>query len=296
MAEYMNHFVSKGVQNRTNSNIMTWWMTNFNMPVPDITDATAWTEGYGPVTYDSAGTSFDLSSFSPGFEVALFSTIWHWEDPTNGTGTLHQRWLYPDGSTMYDCLNGFSVPINTPVGGWTEYWYSCNQGIAGWEINASGNYEVESWSTGDGALASTKTTITLSNVPSTSQLGTSKAGYIWIEGNDLCFINANEWKHTIIGTDLGYVDSNKTGYMWIDNLDDLHWIGGNGNKYRVPWKIQQFASTFSNGPTGETYAGTDKEGYMWVDNEFGYTHLSYIGHNGYKFLVGAGHYPYQVAY
>ena len=39
-------------------------------------------------------------------------------------------------------------------------------------------------------------------------------------------------------------------------------------------------------------AGTDKAGCIWVDNEFGLSHLAYIGTDGYKYLAGAGNYPY----
>ena len=83
------------------------------------------------------------------------------------------------------------------------------------------------------------------------------------------------------------------GYFFCHNTNGLCWIGGNGHLYEQPWGIKQFASTFSNGATGATYAGTTNGGKIWVDNEFGDTHIAFINpSDGYKYLVGAGNYPY----
>jgi hypothetical protein len=290
---YMYHHVAKGVdQDGGSNNIMTWWKTNFNMPVPNLWDG-SWGEGRGPFTYNGEGTSFDLSGFYPGYEVVAFFCGWHWDGPVSGTAYLYSQWRDENNNLMFTCANGLAVGLNIQQDYWYEYMYACNQGVAGWEIDVAGNYRVRSWSTGAGAMSQQDTIISFSNVPSTTQLSSTKIGYIWVEGNNLCFINANRWKHSMAGDNQGYVDTNKKGYMWIDNDNYLHWIGNDGNNYRVRWRIQQFASTWSNGPTGPTYAGTDKKGYTWVDSEFGDTHIAYIGANGYKFLMGAGEYPYQ---
>lgn len=298
MANRMIHRVAKGVQNRNNSNIMSWWKTNFNMPVPDVSDNIVWVQDYGPCTYYNEATSFDLTGFFPGWEVVAYFTIWHWDGPCSGTANLTSSWRDTDGSLMFVCANGINYDIDLGSGDWTEYWGGCNTGVAGWEIDVAGNYKVRSEATGAGgvAIAQKETTIAFSNVPSTTQLGSDKPGYIWVEGNNLCFICANRWKHIIIGDQISYVDTAKAGYMWIDTNNTLKWIGANGYKYGVKWRIKQFASTWSNGASGEVFAGTAKKGMIWVDNEFGWTHLSYIGNDGYKYLVGSGNSPYTAPY
>jgi hypothetical protein len=145
-------------------------------------------------------------------------------------------------------------------------------------------------------IAQKETTITFTNVPSTTQLPAGKEGYVWVEGNNLCYICSNRWKHTIVGADISSLPGvSKAGYLWLDN-NALHWVGANGHDYAVPWNIKQFASTWSGGASGPTYAGTAKYGYFWVDDEFGETHLALITSDGYKRLVGSGHYPYQPPY
>ena len=293
MSNHMYHRVAKGIhQDGGNNNIMTWWKTNFNMPVPEIWNGN-WVPDRGPFTYNGQATSFDLSGLVAGFELVVFCAGFHWEGPLSGTAYVYSEWRDENNNLLFTCADGIPIDLDIDSGYWYEYMRACNIGIAGWEVDTSGNYKVRSWSTGTGAMETMETTITFSNVPSTSQMSTSKRGYIWVEGNNLHFINNNRWEHSITGEDQGYVDTAKAGYIWIDTDNYLHWIGNDGHDYKGKWRIKQFASTFSNGPTGEVFAGTSKKGYIWVDNEFGGTHLSYIGNDGYKYLFGSGNYPYQ---
>lgn len=295
---YMYHKVCQGIdQDGGSNNIMTWWKTNFNMPVPEIWNGN-WVEGRGPFTYNGLGTSFNLSGFYPGWELVAFFCGWHWDGPLYGTAYMYSQWRDENNNLMFTCANGNSISLNLDSGYWQEYMYGCNQGVAGWEVDVVGNYRVRSWSTGTGAMGQQDTIITFSNVPSTSQLPTSTKGYIWVEGNNLCFVNANKWKHIMIGNQESYVDTAKKGYIWIDSGTGytLKWIGNDGYRYRCKWNIKQFASTWSNGPTGPTFAGTSKKGYIWIDDEFGWTHLGYIASDGYKYLTGSGNYPYQAPY
>ena len=299
MSNYMTHNVAKGVRNLNNGNVMTWWKTNFNMPVPYLFDWSGNQEG-GPLSYYGKATSFDLSGFNPGWELVGFFCIWHWDGPISGAAYLSSKWRDRYGSTMFYCANSAYLYLNVASGYWSEYMYGCNQGVAGWEIDSSGNYSVQSWSTGAGSISTKTTTITFSNVPSTSSSG-GESGHIWIEGNDLCYIDAinndsSTWKQTMVGVKGSYKDVAKAGALWIGTNNYLHWIGNDGYEYLAEWRIQQYASTWSNGPTNEQHPGTSYKGYMWVDNEFGQTHLAYIGYNGYKFLAGSGQYPYWAPY
>jgi hypothetical protein len=114
---------------------------------------------------------------------------------------------------------------------------------------------------------------------------------MWVDGNYLAFINYNQWQHRILGTDLGYVGA-EPGHIWMDNLSDIHWISASGHDMRAPWKIKQFASYFYNSATSAVFAGLDKAGIMWMDGEYGRTHVAYIGKDGWKYIFGAGDYPY----
>lgn len=80
------------------------------------------------------------------------------------------------------------------------------------------------------------------------------------------------------------------GYFWIQGIY-LYWIDQYGGKRRAKWALEQFQSNFSNGApysvSGET------AGYLYVDTQFGWTHIGYIGSNGRKYLAGDGNYPYD---
>ena len=82
------------------------------------------------------------------------------------------------------------------------------------------------------------------------------------------------------------------GSIWVDNSNYLHWLNSSGVDYRAKWRINQFESSFENGAGFNPNPGSSYAGALWVDNEFGWTHLAYIGADGSKYLVGSGDYPY----
>ena len=126
-------------------------------------------------------------------------------------------------------------------------------------------------------------------VPSTNRCSSTIRGSIWVEGNDLHFINANGWEHWMIGD---YQGTGATpGAIWIDNSHYLHWANSGGCHYRAKWRICQFCSTFSNGPGPNPSPGSAYKGALWADTEFGWTHLAYIGCDGNKYITGAGRDP-----
>jgi len=268
------------------------------MPVPNLyDDISPWTQYNGPFTYYGNMTSYNLSTQKPGYETACLTSIWTFEN-TGASDVdidcyLQCKWLDPDDTALVTSQN-YHLMRRVNAGSWIEDIININIGIAGWEIDDDGTFSVLSTTTGD-YTNSKSTDITFSNVPDTSQFGTNIRGHVWVEGNGLCYLNANGWKHSILGT---YVSTSpgttKAGHIWVDTNNDLHWVGGNGWDYKAYWKVKQFASTFSNGPTGATYAGTSNAGYIWIDNEFGWTHVAYIGYDGYKYLTGGGDDPYQL--
>lgn len=300
---------AKSVVNRADSSLkMTWWKTNFNMPTPGIySDLSDILRFVGPFTYtDGIGTtSYDLSGFSPGYEIVGLTSIWDWEN-TGGSSESVSTNLFnklkdtDNSTTIFQGLNGFNVSFTLGAGEWYEYFYTITTGIDIDEIDVAGTYYYNTSGTGTNPISETNTGITFSNVPdvSTLTLDASKRGFMWVEGNNLCYVNAGGdsgggWKHTMVGTDISSTPgTSKAGHIWIDTSNNLHWVGANGHDYSAAWAVQQFASTFSNSSTSAVNAGTSKAGFIWVDNQFGQTHLAYIGYDGYKWLTGAGDNPY----
>jgi hypothetical protein len=297
MIAVVSNYVSKGVQNYNDTTKkMTWFKTNFNMPVEDYMAANspftryqgAWNFIGGPTT------SFDLSGFVPGYEICVGNSIYDFENdsasPVNINTTATIGWYSPSLSPLFTSSSNLSYS-SLPSGYYIEFWLAANTGCAGWEVNSNDTYHYRASASGSPSIPVVDISVAMSNVPSTTQLGSTKPGHIWVEGNDLCYINANQWKHTIVGATIGNPGADP-GYIWIDSSNLLHWIGSDGQDYVNTFFVKQFASFFSGGATGTVFAGTSKAGYLWVDSEFGDTHLAYIGYDGYKYLTGSGDSPY----
>lgn len=299
--------ISKGVTNIENNALkMTWFKTNFNMPVPNYfydTGASDWVRTQGCWTYNTETTNYDLSGFVPGYEICNGATIFDFDNTGSGTPynvdtDLYCRWTDPSLNTLYWNANPYHFTYTVPAWDWYNYAIVGNIGCAGWEITSNDTYHFRASAVGDPTIAVSDTSVTITNCPSTARLGAGKEGYIWVEGNNLCYITGGvsgdpyEWKHTMVGVDQGDTGStNNKGYIWL-NGTLLEWVGSDGHKYSAAWAVQQFASIYSNGATGSVDAGVGNYGYLWVDNLFGGTHMAYIGSDGYKWLTGAGDNPY----
>ena len=300
IASITNH-ISKGVQNYNDtSKKMTWFKTNFNMPVEDyMADNNPFTRYVGCWNYLTETTSYDLTGFVPGYEICNGCAIFDFENNSGSPYTIDTyatvKWVDHDNSTvMFYIWNNFHLYYaNLPAGHYIEWWAGGNTGCASWEIHSNDTYYFKTSASGTPNIAEVSTPITITNCPSTTQLAAGTQGHIWIEGNDLCYVNADRWKHCIVGVDNGAGPGvSKAGYMWLEH-NVLHWVGADGHDYFIPWTVKQFASFYGNGPTGEENAGVGKYGMIWVDGEFGGTHLAYIASDGYKYLIGAGDNPYS---
>ena len=264
---------------------MTWWRTNFNMPVP-----MTWTSG--SMSYGSTATSFDLSGFVPGLEICV--GILHnisADVASPGTVYVHTGWYNPSGTEIFSIFDS-SFYASSP-GTWSyssDSIAAANIGVCSWEIGSSGNYSIRTYITGACTHTET-TTIAFNNVPDVTQLGTSARGMVWVDGNYLALVNYHQWQHRILGMDVSNPGAS-SGHFWMDSNSDLYFISSDGHKRCTPWKIKQFKSEWSNSATESKYAGTDKAGTIWMDAAYGYTHIGYIGYDGYKYLAGAGDYPY----
>ena len=175
MVTSITRTVSKSITNDNSGIKFTFWKTNFNMPVGNVFgDLTNWNQFDPPVTLGGAATSFSLSGFSPGFETVLFTALYDWTNDSGSPVTIHEylysKWVDTDNSTtLVTGANGiYHAPTIAASGGWAEYIYSVNIGVAGWEIDANGTYYVKAHTTGDYAISEVSTSITFSNVPSTA--------------------------------------------------------------------------------------------------------------------------------
>jgi len=278
---------------------MTFWNTNFNMPVPCLFDGCSNPNtGFMDARYCDMGfSSFGLQDMSAGYEVALADGLFHWEteggECLNGIVRLDLDWYRGafcyDGSRQQVCIN---------LGEFYQTWWErmFNTGIAGWEICCNGTYctkaQAVNVSGDDLSIGECNVCLDFGCIPSVSQCNSNLRGSIWVEGNNLHFINANCWEHSMAGDNQGGAGASTQGHMWIDNSHYLHWVGADCNDYRAKWRICQFCSTFTNGSGPNPSPGVGYAGAIWTDSEFGWTHLAYIGCDGNKYITGAGNYPF----
>lgn len=283
---------------------MNMYCSNFNMPVPNLFDGCSdCTNGFMAARCNNiGGTSHSLTgTWYPGYEFAFadYLAVW-WADEgtcTCGVGCLQQQWYRPSGAI--NC-NSFQVAVSvTSCPGWCSWsWYEgmVNTGIAGWEICDTATcthcnvMQITNVSGDNTAIGACTICFDLGGVPSTTQLSSDYTGHIWVEGDTLAYVNANRWKHKIVGACQG--SGADAGAVWIDNTHYLNWANSGGCWFKAPWRICQFCSSFSNGAPANPAPGAGYAGALWVDNQFGWTHLSYIGCDGNKYLAGAGHCPY----
>lgn len=292
-----NH-ISKGIENNvTTSNKFTWFQTNFNMPIVDFLIGGTAVKFNGPVNYIGESTTYDLTGFSPGFEICNGEAIFDF-DNTTGSGTVVVnttvtiKWTDTSGNPLNGGVYSAAVSASVPIGFYYEFSFGANIGFQGSEVASSITYNFRSSASGSPNISEVVTAVSFTNVPSITTLASKDIGYMWVEGANLTYVNANQWKHSISGLATG-TSGKISGYIWLDGVDNLiHWVGGDGNEYTLPWNVRQFASFYNNSSTSTVFAGTQYAGYVWVDSQFGDTHLGYIGTDGYKYLCGAGANPY----
>lgn len=303
MADSITNHISKGVTQITDpSKKALWFQTNFNMPIHDFVSGGAFTRFDGPVTYDGEATSFDLTGFSPGFEICNGAAVYDF-DNTGGGGsrsistTVVLKWTDTSNVPLNGAVYTAVVSTSIPAGSWFDYWLGANIGFESSEIATSTTYDFRSSTSGTPTIPEVVTAISFTNVPTITTLSSNDMGYMWVEGNNLAYVNASQWKHSMAGVAIG-ATGKTPGYIWVDDglstgtPNALHWVGNDGKDYTNAWQVQQFASFYSNSSTSAVFAGTTRAGYIWVDDQFGQTHLGYIGYDGFKYLTGAGVNPY----
>ena len=288
----INNQFAKGFKNKTSGTKMVWWKTNFNMPVPNIFDNnTAFTQVEWMLDPLEEATTFDLSWYNQGWEIIAAATIFviTWEILNPWLVTVEQKWKKPNWTVMF--TNSINWTINPQSSlDWQWYQIASNQWLAPWEVDVSWTYTLEtsmSW-----VYNMNKTfNVTFTNVPAFTWY--QDPWYMWVEGDNLKYVSANWFIHTVEWTNIWAVGW-ELWSVWIEPSNNIHYINDSWDNNIAPWKIEQFASAFSNWPTESV--SWQSPWYLYADNQFWWTHLSYIWDDGKKYLVWDGHYPYTNPY
>lgn len=281
------------------------WKTNFNMPVSCLwTGSCSMTDGFvGSYEgiMESTSRALAANGICPGFEVAENIVTYWWcvSDGSclNGSACLRQCWTR--GTTIIASGATYaSINLSTPGSGywqWQFWQMAYMTGADSDEVCCDGYYCADSRaqqiSGDDVSIPNCNLNLYWGDVPSTLRCSSSLIGYIWVEDNNLNFINANQWEHSMTGDCIGYAGPSCAGAIYIDSGNYLNWVGCTGNLYRACWRLCQFCSTFTNSSGPNPSPGTSYAGALWMDQEFGYTHLAYIGCDGHKYIAGAGRDP-----
>ncbi len=277
------------------------WKTNFNMPVSDLfTGSSTMIDGYVQ-TYCNAMdySTRDLGSLGicPGFEVGESVVQFYWcvfDDSLNGVGCRRQC-MTRGVSIIASVAGSTNVNISAGPGNWEwqSYQMLLLTGADSDEVCISCAYcadtRVTCTSGGDVSIPNCNIDLCWDGVPSVARCSAALRASIWVEGNNLNFINANCWEHSMTGNCQG--SGGGSGAIWIDNTHYLNWVNSSGDIYKACWRLCQFFSTFTNSSPANPAPGASFKGAIWADGEFGETHLAYIGCDGNKYLTGAGRDP-----
>ncbi len=282
----------------TNSIDHVMWKTNFNMPIKDLFNG-SFTPTDGFVTtycncFDSSTRS--VATLCPGFEVMDFVTqfLWCVTDSSCLNGIACIRQCFDRASVNFATFNrSICVNIQAPPSGFT---FQGQQQIAVTGIDTDevccdafycANARATCTSGNDVSISNCCIPTQLCGVPfPTTCFASGCRGAIWVEGNDLHYINDRCWEHAIQGTQVN--TGANGGALYVDLNHTLHWTNSGGCVFCAPWRLCQFCSTFTNSSGPNPAPGASCQGAIWVDAEFGETHLAYIGCDGNKYLAGAG--------
>jgi len=277
------------------------WKTNFNMPVSclwtgDCTMENGWIQTY---CNQMESTSRDLGALGicPGFEVAESIVTFYWcvcNASLAGNACLRQCWTR-GVSVIASAASPASINISAGEDEWEWQFYQMAYmtGLDSDEVCVNCTYCTDTRATctsgDDVSIANCNLNLCWEGVPSTNRCSSTLRGSIWVEGNNLHFINANCWEHSIAGSCIG--SGGDSGAIYIDTNHYLNWVNSGGCVFQACWRICQFCSTFTNSSGPNPSPGAGYAGAIWADCEFGWTHLAYIGCDGHKYITGAGRDP-----
>jgi len=285
---------AKGFKNNSSGTQMTWWKTNFNMPVPNIFDDNSnYQKDTWMLTALEEWTTFDLTWFRQWWEVIAASSVFTIDWPySNWTINLYQTWYKPDWTKMFTNWPYSWNPWNVDSWYWISYQIVSNQWVAPWEVDVDWDYTCKVYTTW-WIEQESNFNVTLNNVPEFTWYNTN--WNLWVEWEQLCYTWDNWFVHKM---DWAIINSDATeaGYIYTDtDVDNRLVYSTEWWNTRTPLRnIKQFASSFSNWAPWEV--SWKQPWYLYADAEFWHTHLSHIAWDWYKYLIWDWHDPYQDPY
>jgi hypothetical protein len=264
-------------------------------PTPDPSGGQSWNLWTEPIVgnagiYNQTDT-FDLTGFGWGLEVIAALA--------NFRTTLESDFV--SATMSIKDFTGTTVLTGTlyyDMHSWDEFDQGCISWIgyvgAGHEIWGNGRYTVKIlfYSYTEGLQYGPFETVFW--VTNYSYLDEVISGYIWIEGENLCYtgkvsVQSGTFSESKVvcmhdGSTYGFVGVDKAGAMWLEDVGRITYIDSEGykrrtkmgDKYGSPQYVGEIPST-----PGVQYAGT-----IYVNTE-GY--ISIISSDGIKYRIGAGY-------
>lgn len=205
-----------------------------------------------------------MSPAHPNHEVVVSHTRLTASDmndaPRPVTYTLKQEWKDPGGSTIFT-FGPFDFTIGVGQSATSDFAIFSFMGWVNGEIDASGDYTCTHTitSTQDSNVTDTRT-FTVNNALITDhEEGAGSEGHVWIDGNNLHYIDGEEFQHTILPSFADIITSDP-GYLFIDDEDGT----GHGD-VNLAWTTETNRVNRSvKGQGGINQGGTPKSGHIWT--------------------------------
>ena len=228
-------------------------------------------------------TSFNCSGFQSGNEVVMFLNEIRWDAGYSGYWTLSFEDAYGTELFSRDYSGTFDAP---PPGYESGLWAWIGIGVRPqpWpELWRNGTYYAIS--TG---VAPSSTTFTVSNIASDTLVRhPGSEGYMWVEGQNLCYICAMGTKVKILAQPGGEVSVASQGYVWISNNSyRIYWVDATGVMRKSKLGDRYWTEGWDE---GTEYVGTFSTGYTYVRSNPGWTELHYVAYDGYLVRHGPGY-------
>lgn len=233
-------------------------------------------------------TTWDLTNYRLGQECLFFLSLLHNNGSTEETFQITYSWYDPDDNFLF--LE--TLEYTLPAGYKSYFWYGVGVAIDNGtsrynEVYKNGNYEIRL--TGDVTATYTATVQNLDE-SKINYVSSTYKGYIWVEGDNICFISGDYYKikinhdGTIYETGL----ENNAGEIWIPSSGDyLCYIDSSGNLRHTHVGDKYGTSSGWDSTVTTDNVGTINKGYMWVRDNWSF--IYFINNDGYVVRLGPGY-------
>lgn len=259
-----------------------WNAHSFNPSVDsDYQSWDPWTQAWTGYYVSNITATFALTGFQYGNEAMLAAV--DFSSDVNDNGTIYMYWYDPDNNLLFS----YSLAFSVGAGNWYAAWSGIGVKAGGAEIWKNGTYKV-TWSV-QGNFNTISGTLypVVTNYPTATQ-GT--AGYIWVEGDNLCYCcYQGGYKITCAhdGTSASATMAN-IGYVWLETDGKISYVDSKGWERKTKMGDEY---GWPPDPTELTASGLmSHAGHIWVsDGNYTDTYLCIISNNGVKYRIGPGY-------